>query len=39
MRVAKNYQKYPVIGEPYEAHGYWFIKIRKNVPVKLSAPP
>ena len=30
MRVAKNYQKYPVIGEPYEAHGHWYTKINLN---------
>lgn len=30
MKVAKNYEKYPVIGEPYQAHGYWYIKININ---------
>ena len=30
MRVAKNYQKYAIIGEPYQAHGYWFTKINLN---------
>lgn len=30
MRVAKNYQKYPVIGEPYKAHDRWYTKINLN---------
>ena len=30
MRVAKNYQKYAIIGEPYEAHGHWYTKINLN---------
>lgn len=30
MRLAKNYQQYETIGEPYEAHGYWYQKININ---------
>lgn len=30
MRVAKNYEKYETIGEPYEAHHHWYQKININ---------
>ena len=30
MRVAKNYEKYETVGEPYEAHQHWYQKININ---------
>lgn len=30
MKVAKNYEKYDTVGEPYQAHGYWYTKINLN---------
>lgn len=30
MKLAKNYEKYPVLSEPFQAHGYWYIKIDVN---------
>lgn len=30
MRLAKNYQQYETIGEPYQAHRHWYQKININ---------
>ncbi len=30
MKVAKNYEKYETVGEPYEAHHHWYQKININ---------
>lgn len=30
MRTAKNYEKWTWIGEPYQVHGHWYVRINLN---------